>query len=78
MDLVVTSCTAIAHIAGALGIKTIVIVPILSYFTWATPGLKTDWYDSVYVFRQIDPTNWNFPIKHLKSFFSEQIIKNDK
>lgn len=66
MDLVVTSCTAIAHIAGALGKKTIVIVPTLSYFTWAVPGTKTDWYDSVKIIRQTDPTNWNQPIGQLK------------
>jgi tetratricopeptide (TPR) repeat protein len=66
MDMVITSCTAVAHIAGALGINTIVIVPVLSYFTWAVPGIKTDWYDSVQILRQIDPSNWDYPIKTLK------------
>jgi len=66
MDLVITSCTAIAHIAGALGKKAIVIVPVLSYFTWAVPGSKTDWYDSVHIIRQTNPTDWKEPISKLK------------
>jgi tetratricopeptide (TPR) repeat protein len=68
LDIVITSCTAIAHIAGALGKKTIVIVPVLSYFTWAIPGSKTDWYDSVHIIRQTNPENWNEPLDKLKKY----------
>ena len=71
MDTIVTSCTATAHIAGALGKKTIVIVPILSYFTWAVPGSKTDWYDSVYIIRQTNPYDWDEPIKELKKIMED-------
>jgi len=35
MDLVITSCTSIAHAAAALGKPTWVVVPILPYHTWA-------------------------------------------
>ena len=62
MDVVITSCTSIAHIAGALGKKTFVIIPIVSYFTWAKDGNKTDWYDTVTLFRQPNPYFWNVPI----------------
>jgi ADP-heptose:LPS heptosyltransferase len=68
LDIVITSCTAIAHIAGALGKKTIVIVPVLSYFTWAVPGSQTDWYDSVHIIRQTNPTNWDEPLDKLKKY----------
>ena len=40
LDLVITSCTSIAHLAGALGVETWVIVPILSYYIWAPPGWR--------------------------------------
>ena len=63
MDVVITSCTSIAHIAGALGKRTIVLVPILSYFTWAKEGKKSDWYDSVEICRQNDPNSWVEPVK---------------
>lgn len=63
MDVVVTSCTVIAHLAGAIGKKTFVIVPIVPYFTWAVDGNKSGWYDSITIFRQKDALNWNDPIE---------------
>jgi len=58
MDFVVTSCTAVAHLAGAMGKKTIVITPIVPYFTWAEKGIRTPWYDSVTVLSQMTPYHW--------------------
>jgi tetratricopeptide (TPR) repeat protein len=69
MDVIITSCTAVAHISGALGKKTVVIVPTLSYFTWAVPTTKTDWYDSVKIIRQTNPYQWTEAIETLKQFF---------
>ena len=51
-DLVITSCTSVAHLAGAMGTKTWIIIPILPYYLWALPGEKTSYYDSVTLFRQ--------------------------
>jgi hypothetical protein len=58
MDLVITSCTSIAHAAAALGKPTWVIVPILPYYIWALPGNKSPWYDSVTLFRQEVYKEW--------------------
>lgn len=63
MDIIVTSCTVTAHLAGAIGKKTFVIVPIVSYFTWTGDGRSSDWYNSVEVFRQTNPLNWDEPIE---------------
>jgi tetratricopeptide (TPR) repeat protein len=64
MDIVITSCTVTAHLAGSIGKKTIVIVPIVPYFTWSDPFI---WYDSVTILRQVDPLNWDEPIKKLEN-----------
>lgn len=66
MDLVITSCTSIAHAAGALGIPTWVVVPILPYLTWAIPGQKTPWYDSVTVYRQEEYGCWEAPFERIQ------------
>jgi len=63
MDIVITSCTCIAHLAGAIGKKTYVIVPIVPYFIWSGDGNKSDWYDSIEIFRQKDSLNWDEPIE---------------
>lgn len=64
LDLVVTSCTSVAHFAGAIGIKTIVLVPLVPYFTWSSNDIK--WYpDNVEVIRQTRYNDWSEPVKKL-------------
>ena len=62
-DLVISSCTSVAHLAGAMGIETWIVVPILPYYLWALPGNTTPHYDSVTLFRQEKYGNWNAPFK---------------
>lgn len=71
MDLVITSCTSIAHLSAALGIETWIVVPILPYYTWALPGDKSPWYNSVKIFRQEKYGEWDSPFKKL----TEELIK---
>lgn len=52
MDLVISSCTSVAHLSAALGKTTWVVVPALPYFTWARPGNDSPWYQSVTLIRQ--------------------------
>jgi len=58
-ELVITSCTSIAHLAGAMGVETWVIVPVLPYYLWSLPGAKTPHYDSVRLFRQKTFGEWS-------------------
>lgn len=60
MDLLITSCTSVAHLAGALGVPTWIIVPKMPYYSWALPGNKTPWYDSVTIYRQKQETKQIF------------------
>lgn len=59
-DYVVTSCTSVAHMAGALGAKTYVCPPIAAYYVWlGLSGNKSDWYgENVTVIRQTEHKNW--------------------
>lgn len=59
MDIVITSCTSVAHMSAALGVETWVVVPVMPYYTWAVPGEKSAWYDSVTIFRQKKYGQWN-------------------
>jgi tetratricopeptide (TPR) repeat protein len=58
LDVVVTSCTSIAHLAGALGKQTLVFTPMLSYYIWAAPGEKSLWYPNVKLYRQQRFHDW--------------------
>lgn len=60
MDVVVSSCTAIVHAAAALGVSTVVITPVLSYYPWAEEAVlpRSNWYDSVWVAKQKRVGQW--------------------
>ena len=73
MDLVVSSCTSLAHAASAMGKETIVMVPILNYYTWARPGAHSKWYgESTRIVRQVEHDNWNESIRELRGIVDER------
>jgi tetratricopeptide (TPR) repeat protein len=64
LDLLVTSCTSTAHLAGAMGTRVIVLVPLVPYFVWASDDLK--WYpDNLTIIRQTKYNCWNEPVEKL-------------
>jgi tetratricopeptide (TPR) repeat protein len=63
-DLIITSCTATAHLAGAMGARVIVLPPLVPYITWASNTMN--WYpDNVVVLRQMEYNNWDKTIEKL-------------
>ena len=58
MDLVITSDTATAHIAGSLGIPTWVLLHWDSFWVYTHTGTTTPWYPSMRLFRQPVPRDW--------------------
>jgi hypothetical protein len=75
MDLVITSCTSIAHIAAAQGKEVCVFVPIMEYYLWTSSTGKSWWYgDNVHLFKQKKPRNWDEPLKQLEEFLNDRAI----
>jgi tetratricopeptide (TPR) repeat protein len=73
MDLVITSCTSIAHIAAAQGKEVCVFVPIMEYYVWTSSTGKSWWYgDNVHLFKQKKPRNWDEPLKQLGEFLNDR------
>lgn len=66
-DLVISSCTSVAHLAAAMGKPTWIVIPVLPYYLWALPGEKTPWYDSVRLFRQVKYDDWSSVFNSLKN-----------
>lgn len=60
LDLIISSCTSIAHLASAMGKPTWVIVPLLPYHIWAYGDKHSPWYkDTTTVFRQKKFGTWD-------------------
>jgi tetratricopeptide (TPR) repeat protein len=58
MDLILTIDTSIAHLAGALGKETWVLLPYSTDYRWHVDGEKTRWYPQTRLFRQSSPGDW--------------------
>jgi tetratricopeptide (TPR) repeat protein len=59
VDLVVTIDTSIAHLAGALGKLTYVMLPYDACFRWMMDRADTPWYPTMRLFRQTEPGEWS-------------------
>jgi tetratricopeptide (TPR) repeat protein len=59
LDLVVTIDTSIAHLAGALGKRTFLMLPYNPCFRWMVNRDDTPWYPATRLFRQTRPGEWS-------------------
>lgn len=58
LDLVITTDTAIAHLAGSLGKPLWLLLPWQSDWRWMQHTLTTPWYSTARLFRQGSRNNW--------------------
>jgi hypothetical protein len=58
LDLVVTTCTSMVHLCGALNVPCWVMLDYSPHWLWGVEGDRTPWYDSVRLFRQGSPGDW--------------------
>ncbi len=59
LDLVVTVCTSVAHLAGALGVPGMVALRLVPYWCWHLDRADSPWYSSLRLFRQKRLGDWN-------------------
>lgn len=79
-DLVITSCTSVAHLSAAMGVPTWIVVPVLPYYLWAVPTNTTAWYNNVTLFRQTSFGDWHSPFDNISAKLSElkKLIAQEK
>lgn len=58
MDLIITSCTATAHIAGSLGVPVWCLLHWDAFWLWKRGTETTEWYPSMTLIRQTRPRDW--------------------
>jgi Flp pilus assembly protein TadD len=58
LDVVVTCDTSIAHLAGALGKRVVVLLPYAGAWVWMENRQDSPWYASMSLVRQQSPGHW--------------------
>ena len=67
LDLVITSDTSIAHLAGALGVPVWVALSIAPDWRWLLKRDDTPWYPSMRLFRQSRLADWSDVFERMAS-----------
>lgn len=59
LDLVITSDTAVAHLAGGLGVTVWMGLPLVPNWRWFLNRSDSPWYPTMRVFRQTRANDWS-------------------
>lgn len=70
LDLVITVDTSIAHLAGAMGKPTWLMLPFAAEWRWMKNFLFNPWYPTMVLFRQENPGDWESVLQKIKQQFS--------
>jgi hypothetical protein len=65
LDHIVAVDTSVAHLAGAMGKPTSILVPYAPDWRWLLERRDTPWYPTTELFRQISPGSWQEPVSAL-------------
>ncbi len=61
LDMVISIDSAVAHLAGALGIPGIVLLPFVPDWRWGVSEAIAPWYQTLHLVRQKRPGHWQLP-----------------
>jgi len=58
LDVLVSIDTGVAHLAGAMGKKVLLMLPFFADWRWLANTDNNLWYESMKLYRQKEPGNW--------------------
>jgi predicted O-linked N-acetylglucosamine transferase (SPINDLY family) len=66
LDLMISSCTAPLHLAGAMGRPTWAMIPFAPHFPWLLDRPDSPWYPGMRLYRQSQPgTDWSSVVEQI-------------
>jgi ADP-heptose:LPS heptosyltransferase len=73
LDLVITSDTAIPHLAGALGVPVWIALPCPPDWRWLLDRSDSPWYPTMRLFRQKQPGDWAGVFEEIRAALADKI-----
>lgn len=73
MDLVISIDTSIAHLAGAIGKETWIMLPFYADWRWLINRNNSPWYPTARLFRQKYNGNWESVVAELRDRLNQKL-----
>jgi len=73
LDLVITSDTSVAHLAGALGVPVWVALPFVPDWRWMLERSDSPWYPTMRLFRQKKIGDWEGVFEEIWAALAERV-----
>nr|WP_246739134.1 hypothetical protein [Bradyrhizobium aeschynomenes] len=73
LDLVITVDTMVAHLAGALGCETWIMLHADCDWRWPAAGSMTYWYPRARLFHQRKPNDWNAVVAEVRDALHQRV-----
>lgn len=70
-DIIISVDTAVAHLAGAMGAKVLLLLPHVADWRWQQNKDETEWYPSANIFRQKETGKWNAVVDELQQYLKD-------
>ncbi|HEY0837851.1 MAG TPA: hypothetical protein VGE72_28300, partial [Azospirillum sp.] len=74
LDLVISSCTSPAHLAGALGRPVWVLLSAVPDWRWLMGRVDSPWYPTARLFRQPRPGDWAAVVAEVRAALLERAL----
>ena len=73
LDIVVSMCTSVVHLCGALNKECWVSLDYSNHWLWGVNEKKTHWYPSIRLFKQKSPGDWSGVFDNIQSELIKKI-----
>jgi hypothetical protein len=82
MDLVISVDTSLAHLGGALGKPTWILLPWVPDWRWLLDREDSPWYPTVKLYRQDKPGDWNPVLQRvhadlIRNFYQREVAQSE-
>jgi tetratricopeptide (TPR) repeat protein len=67
LDLVITVCTSLAHLSGALGARTWLLLDVSPHWVWMTGRADSPWYPTLTLYRQAQYSDWSAVLQQVRT-----------
>ena len=76
LDMVVSVCTSVTHLAGAMGKRTWVLLQHRADWRWLRDRVDSPWYPTATLYRQSSANDWTGVVNEVRSRLTELVASS--